>query len=171
MIAKRAVVTIALCIAVTAATAGVTHAGTVMIPAAQFAPVTENPTFKIFSAGEGVEWVPGNATVWVTGVELPLRAKLTRMLVYCLDNVEEGAVVQLFRVKGDGSPPSEIEIVVTGGTKENPGTGYVANAGLAIEPRVDTAQNHYFIKVYLPPKPDGVSGILRVTGVEIEYDK
>jgi hypothetical protein len=143
----------------------------VVVEAAQFAPLTENPNFRIFSAGEGIEWVPGYETVWIAGISLPSRAKMTNMIVYCLDNVAPNAMVQFLRTKGDGAPPVEIETVVTGGDRDHPGTGYMSNTALAREPRVDSGTYHYYLKMLMPAQPDDVKGILRVTAVEIVYDK
>ena len=153
------------------AVAGPAAAGTVVISSGQFAPFTKKPHFKLYSVGEGVEWVAGESTVWAAGVDLPPRALMTSMVVYCLDNVEPDAVVRLYKVKGDGSPPQEIEVVVTGGTRDEPGTGYMSNAGLRDEPRVNRGVYHYFVKITMPPRPDDVRGILRVNAVEVAYEK
>jgi len=151
--------------------AGPAFAGSVIITPGQLAPITGNPSFTLFGVGEGVEWVPGEGTVWSAGVDLPERAQVTSLIVYCLDNVEPNAMVQLFKVKGDGSPPQEVEVVVTGGTRANPGTGYMANSVARTEPRVDRATYHYFVRATLPPRPDDIHGILRITGVEVKYEK
>jgi hypothetical protein len=144
---------------------------TMIITPGQFAPVTADPRFELFGIGEGIEWVAGEATEWIAGVDVPTRAKLASLVVYCLDNVEANAVVRLYRVKGDGSAPEEIEAVATGGTREEPGTGFLANDRLRTAKRVDRHAYHYFIRAMLPPRPDDVHGILRITGVQLEWER
>ena len=100
-----------------------------------------------------------------------MRGLLRALNVFCLDNVESNAIVQLVRVKGDGSPPVEIETVVTGGSRKEPGTGYTANENLRTEDRVDRHNYQYFVRVLLPPKPDDVRGILRINAVEVVFER
>ncbi len=117
MLARRpTAVLVILSVAILAA-ASPSAADSVTIKSGQFAPITEKPYFKMYGIGEGVEWVVGEGTMWVAGVDLPPRALMTSMIVYCLDNVETDAVVRLYKVKGDGTAPTEVEVVVTGGTR------------------------------------------------------
>lgn len=143
---------------------------TVVTPG-QFAPVAPGPMFTLFGIGEGIEWVPGESSEWIAGVDIPTHARMTSLIVYCLDNVEANAVVRLYRVRGDGSPPEEIEAVATGGTRDEPGTGYMANDRLRMAQRADRNNYHYFVRAVLPRRPDGVSGILRITGVQIDWER
>jgi hypothetical protein len=171
MFTRRAVTTfMVLCVTMLAGVQP-SLADSVVVPSGQFAPLTTNPYFALYGIGEGIEWVPGEGSVWIAGVDLPPRAQLTSLVVYCLDNVEPNAFVQLFKLKGDGSPPKEMEVVVTGGTRAKPGTGYFADDALRTEDRVDRHVYHYFVRITLPPKPDDVRGILRVNAVEVIYDK
>lgn len=161
---------VAACIVVSAG-ASLVRAESVVVTSGQFAPLAEKTNFALYGVGEGIEWVPGYASTWVAGIDVPPRARLVNLLVYCLDNVAPNAMVQLFKVKGDGSPPEEIEVVVTGGTRDEPGTGFMSGHSLEVEPRVDRTLYQYFIKVTLPARPDDVHGILRVNAVELAYQK
>jgi hypothetical protein len=171
MFARRAVTAILIFCAVVLAGVQPSAADSVVVPSGQFAPLTANPYFALYGIGEGIEWVPGEGSEWIAGVDLPARAQLRTLVVYCLDNVEPNAIVRLFRLKGDGAAPEEVEVVVTGGTRSKPGTGFMADHHLQIAERVDRHTYHYFAQITLPPKPDDVRGILRVNAVEVIYDK
>lgn len=171
MFARRAVTALLTLCAVLLAGAHPAAADSVVVPSGQFAPLTTDPYFALYGIGEGIEWVPGEGSEWIAGVDLPARAQFRSLVVYCLDNVEPNALVRLLRLKGDGSSPEELEVVVTGGTREQPGTGFMADHNLQLAERVDRHTYHYFVRITLPPKPDDVRGILRVNAVEVIFDK